>query len=82
MLTVGFGQFTMSRTQFQLWYNNWFKEVREDVNDDTSLVEIIEAVKKVILNNRCITINQVGWCILHTLLQMFCEFQSQTLIIN
>ena len=33
MLTVGFGESTMSRTQVQLWYNS-FKEGRENVNDD------------------------------------------------
>lgn len=33
MLTVAFGESTMSRTQVQLWYNR-FKEGREDVNDD------------------------------------------------
>ena len=35
MLTVIFGESTMSRTQVQLLYNR-FKEDREDVNDDTS----------------------------------------------
>ena len=34
MLTVAFGESTMSRTQVQLWYNR-FKVSREDVNDDT-----------------------------------------------
>ena len=33
MLTVAFGETTISRKQVQLWYN-WFKEGREDVNDD------------------------------------------------
>ena len=33
MLTVAFGESTMSRTQVQLWYNQ-FKEGREDVNDE------------------------------------------------
>ena len=33
MLTVAFGESTMSRTQFRLWYNR-FKENREDINDD------------------------------------------------
>ena len=51
MLTVAFGDSTMSRTQVQLWYNR-FKEGREDVNDDgrpsTSInAENIEAVKKI-----------------------------------
>ena len=50
MLAVAFGESTMSRTQVQLWYNR-FKEGREDVND-------IEAVKKMISNNRRITIRE------------------------
>ena len=33
MLTVMFGESTMSRTQVQLWCNR-FNEGREDVNDD------------------------------------------------
>ena len=33
MLTVVFGESTMSRTQAQLWHNR-FKEGRADVNDD------------------------------------------------
>ena len=33
MLTVAFGESTISRTQVQLWYNR-FEEGREDVNDD------------------------------------------------
>ena len=33
MLSVAFGESTMSRTQVQLWYNR-FKKGREDVNDD------------------------------------------------
>ena len=57
----------MSRTQVKLW-QNWFKEDREDVNDDnrpgrqstTSTDENIEAVKKMILYNRLITIREVG----------------------
>ena len=43
MLTVTFGESTISRTQVQLWHNR-FKEGREDVNDD----EKIKAVKKMI----------------------------------
>ena len=31
MMTVAFGESTMSRTQVQLWYNR-FKEGRENVN--------------------------------------------------
>ena len=33
MLTVAFSKSTMSRTQVQLWYNQ-FKEGREDVTED------------------------------------------------
>ena len=55
MLTVTFGESTMSRTQVQLWYN-WFKEGRECVNDDarpgrlstSTTDENIEKVKKMI----------------------------------
>ena len=74
MLAVAFGESTMSRTQVQLWYNR-FKEGREDVNDDARLGrpststtdDNIEAVKKMILNNRRITIREVIddvgiWC--------------------
>ena len=67
MLIVAFGESTMSRTQVQLWYNQ-FKESREDVNDDPRLGrpststtdENIEAVKQMILNNRRITIRGVA----------------------
>ena len=52
MLTVAFGESTISRTQVQLWYN-WFKESREDINDDArpgrpSTSTTIEAVQKII----------------------------------
>ena len=67
MLTVTFGKSTMSRTQVQLWYNR-FKEIREDDNDDacpsrlstSTTDETIETVKKMILNNRRITIREVA----------------------
>ena len=57
----------MSRTQVQLWYNQ-FKEGREDVNDDahpdhpstSTTDENIEEVKKTILDNRQITIRKVA----------------------
>ena len=63
MLTVAFGESTMSRTKVQLWYNR-FKESREDVNSDAcsgrpstpTTIEDIEVVKKIILDNRGITI--------------------------
>ena len=32
-MTAAFGEFTMSRTQVQLWFNR-LKEGREDVNDN------------------------------------------------
>ena len=51
----------------QLWYNR-FKEGREDVNDDarpgrpsmSTTDENMEAVKKMILNNRRITIREIA----------------------
>ena len=57
----------MNRTQVQLWYNR-FKGDREDVNDDarsgrpstSTTDENIEAVKKMILDNRRITIREVA----------------------
>ena len=66
MLTVAFGESTMSRTQVQLRYDR-FKEGREDINNDarpgrpstSTTGENIEAVKKTILDNRRITINEV-----------------------
>ena len=59
MLSVEFGESTMSRTQVQLWYNR-FKEGREVINDDarpdspptSTTDENFEAVKKMILDNR------------------------------
>ena len=67
LLTVAFGECTMSRTQVQLWYNR-FKEGREDVNDvdrpgchSTSTTdENIEAIKKMILDNRRITFTEAA----------------------
>ena len=76
MLTVMFGESTMSRTCVQFWYNR-FKEGQEDVNNDdrpdslstSTTDENIEAVKKMILNNHRITIrevaNNVGICSSH-----------------
>ena len=59
MMSVVFGESTMSRTQVQLQYKQ-FKEGREDVNDNprpggpstSTTDENIEAVKKLILNIR------------------------------
>ena len=67
MLTVALGESTMSRTQVQLWYNR-FQEGRDDFNDDahpgrlstSTTDENIEAVEKIILNNRRITIREVA----------------------
>ena len=53
MLTVAFGESTMSRTQVQLWYNR-SKEGRVNINDDarpgppgtSTTDENIKAVRK------------------------------------
>ena len=66
MLTVAFGESTMSRTQVQLQYKR-FKEGREGVNDDacagrpntSTTNETIEAVKKMILDNHRIPIREI-----------------------
>ena len=63
---MAIGESTISRTQVKLWYN-WFKEDREDVNDDaltghpskSTTGENIKAMKKMILDNRRITIREV-----------------------
>ena len=65
MFNMAFGESTMSRTQFQLWYNR-FKEGREDVNNNarpgrpstSTTDETIKAVKKMILDNHRITIRE------------------------
>ena len=67
MLTVAFGESTMSKTQVQLWYN-LFKDGREDINNDArpgrpsmSITnENLETVKKIILHNRRITVREVA----------------------
>ena len=64
---MAFNEPTMSRTHVQLWHNR-FKKGREDVNDDdrpgrpstSTTNENIEAVKKMILDNRRITISEVA----------------------
>ena len=64
MLIGAFGESTVRRTQVQLWYYR-FKEDQEDVNDDarssstSAANKNIEAVKKMILDNRPITIIEV-----------------------
>ena len=67
MLRVAFGECIMSRTQVQFWFN-WFKESQKDVNDDahpcrlntSTTDENIEAMKKIILDNRWIAIKKVA----------------------
>ena len=62
-MTVAFGESTMSRTHVQLW----FKEGREDVNDNarssrpsmSTTDQNMEAVKKMFLYNDRITIREV-----------------------
>ena len=64
MLIVAFVESTMSRTELQLRY----KEGREVVNDDprpgrsntSTIDENIEAVKKMILDNRRVSIREVA----------------------
>ena len=64
---LAFGKSTMSRTQVQLLCKR-FKEGREDINDSsrpghasTSRTdENIEAVKKLVLDNRRITIRKIA----------------------
>ena len=66
---MAFGESTMSRIQVQLWYK-WFKEGRKDVDDDarpgrpitSTTDENIEITKKMILDNRRITIREVADC--------------------
>ena len=61
------GESSTNRTQVQLWYYR-FKEDREDVNDNahparpstSTIEENIEAVKKMILDNRRITIRETA----------------------
>ena len=71
-MTVEFGESTISKTQVLLLYNR-LKEDREDINDDarprrpstSTTNENIEAVKKVILDNRRIIIKEVADDIWH-----------------
>ena len=66
MFTVAFSESTMSRIEVQLWHNR-FKEGREDVNDNarpgrlrtSTTIENVEAVKKMILDNRRITNREI-----------------------
>ena len=67
ILTLAFGESTMSRTQVQLWYNR-FTEGQEVANDDacpgrpstSTTNENIAAVKKKILENGRIAIREVA----------------------
>ena len=67
MLTLAFDESTKSRTQVNLWYNQ-FKEARTDVHDGirpgrpstATTDENIEAVKKMILDNRGIVIRAIA----------------------
>ena len=67
MLTVAFGESSISRIQVQLWYNR-FKKGREEVNTDArssrpntlTTDENIKAVKKLILDNRRNAIREVA----------------------
>ncbi|XP_018346773.1 PREDICTED: histone-lysine N-methyltransferase SETMAR-like [Trachymyrmex septentrionalis] len=67
MLTVAFDESTMSKTRVYEWYKR-FKEGREDVEDDdrpgrpsTSITDDnVEQVKKMILENRRITIREIA----------------------
>ena len=67
MLTAAFGESTMSRTQVLLWYNR-FKKGWEDVNGDagpghlstSTSNENSDAVKKMILNNHRIPIEEIA----------------------
>ena len=88
MLTVAFGKSTMSRTQIQLLYN-LFKEGREDVNDDarpgrpstSTTDENIEALKKIVVDNRRMTIREIsdGWRIVRLMPRNFYEcFRHET----
>ena len=68
MLTMAVGEYTMSRTQVQLWYKR-FKEGQEDVNNDarpgypstSTIDENIEAVKKMIFDNSRIAIRKIAY---------------------
>lgn len=67
MLTVAFGESTLSKKNVYKWYK-LFTEGREDVNDDarpgrpstSTTDENVEAVKKIVMENRRITIREVA----------------------
>ncbi|XP_025271347.1 protein GVQW3 [Camponotus floridanus] len=67
MLTAAFGEFTLSKKNVYKWYK-LFTESREDVNDDarpgrpstSTTDDNVEAVKKIVMENRRITIREVA----------------------
>ena len=74
------------RTQVQLWYNR-LKEDREDVNDDahpgrpitSTTDENIEAAKKMLFDNRRITIREVAEDVVRFMPSNFCKcFRHET----
>ena len=75
MLTVAFGESTMSRTQVQLRYYR-FKQGREDARPNrpctSTIDENIEAIKKMIWDNRRITIRDHNF--LSHLVLLYCIF--------
>ena len=67
MLKVAYGEFTVSQKSVYKWYK-LFTESREEVNDDarpgrpsaSTTNENTEAVKKIVMENRQITIREVA----------------------
>ena len=67
MLTAAFGESTLSKKNVYKWYK-LFTERREDVNDDarpgrpstSTTDENVEEVKKIVMENRRITIREVA----------------------
>jgi len=67
MLTAAFGESTLSKKNVYKWYK-LFTEGREDVNDDarpgrpstSTTDENVEEVKKIVMENRRITIREVA----------------------
>ncbi|KAG5311383.1 SETMR methyltransferase, partial [Acromyrmex insinuator] len=67
MLTVGYGETTLDRSNVYRWYK-MFSEGREDMNDEecegrpstSTTDESIDEVKKIVLANRRITVREVA----------------------
>ncbi|XP_018051304.1 PREDICTED: putative uncharacterized protein FLJ37770 [Atta colombica] len=67
MLTAAFGESTLSKKNVYKWYK-LFTERREDVNDDarpgrpstSTTDENVEEVKKIVMENRRITIREIA----------------------